>query len=108
MTKPTTTTPNGYLTTMPSSVTSLTPSPLSTVIPNPARPSLSTLRPSSGEPPHLLQSLVRGAREKRLRVKGPVRVPTNVLHIVTRKSPCGEGIFPHFLAFVAAPLQLFL
>ena len=37
--------------------------------------------------------LVRGATDKRLRVKGPVRMPTKVLHITTRKSPCGEGIF---------------
>lgn len=35
--------------------------------------------------------LVRGAKEKRLKVKGPVRMPTKVLHITTRKSPCGEG-----------------
>ncbi|MED6161946.1 40S ribosomal protein S20-2, partial [Stylosanthes scabra] len=35
--------------------------------------------------------LVRGAKDKRLRVKGPVRMPTKVLHITTRKSPCGEG-----------------
>ncbi|KAM7272449.1 hypothetical protein ACFE04_027112 [Oxalis oulophora] len=34
--------------------------------------------------------LVRGARDKRLRVKGPVRMPTKVLKITTRKSPCGE------------------
>lgn len=37
--------------------------------------------------------LVRGAKDKRLRVKGPVRMPTKVLNITTRKSPCGEGIF---------------
>lgn len=36
--------------------------------------------------------LVRGAKDKHLRVKGPVRMPTKVLHITTRKSPCGEGI----------------
>ncbi|CAN6460050.1 unnamed protein product [Victoria cruziana] len=36
--------------------------------------------------------LVRGAKDKRLKVKGPVRMPTKVLHITTRKSPCGEGI----------------
>lgn len=36
--------------------------------------------------------LVRGAKDKRLRVKGPVRMPTKVLKITTRKSPCGEGI----------------
>ncbi|GFP92198.1 40S ribosomal protein s20-2 [Phtheirospermum japonicum] len=35
--------------------------------------------------------LVRGAGEKTLRVKGPVRMPTKVLKITTRKSPCGEG-----------------
>ncbi|KZV41062.1 hypothetical protein F511_14038 [Dorcoceras hygrometricum] len=28
---------------------------------------------------------------KKLRVKGPVRFPTKVLNITTRKSPCGEG-----------------
>ncbi|KAL6293493.1 hypothetical protein ACE6H2_001635 [Prunus campanulata] len=37
--------------------------------------------------------LVRGAKNKRLQVKGPVRMPTKVLHITTRKSPCGEGMF---------------
>ncbi|KAF9598156.1 hypothetical protein IFM89_025713, partial [Coptis chinensis] len=42
--------------------------------------------------------LVRGAKEKLLRVKGPVRMPTKVLKITTRKSPCGEGTntFDHF------------
>ncbi|WCJ27259.1 40S ribosomal protein S20 [Euphorbia peplus] len=35
--------------------------------------------------------LVRGAKDKKLRVKGPVRIPTKVLLITTRKSPCGEG-----------------
>eukprot|EP01120_Amphizonella_sp_Union-15-10_P004651 TRINITY_DN152_c0_g3_i1.p1 TRINITY_DN152_c0_g3~~TRINITY_DN152_c0_g3_i1.p1 ORF type:complete len:127 (+),score=20.61 TRINITY_DN152_c0_g3_i1:108-488(+) len=36
--------------------------------------------------------LIRGARDQRiLRVKGPVRLPTKVLRITTRKSPCGEG-----------------
>ncbi|KAI4364977.1 hypothetical protein MLD38_021006 [Melastoma candidum] len=35
--------------------------------------------------------LVRGAKDKLLRVKGPVRRPTKVLHITTRKSPYGEG-----------------
>ncbi|BBG95791.1 Ribosomal protein S10p/S20e family protein [Prunus dulcis] len=35
--------------------------------------------------------LVRGAKDKRVRVKGPVRMPTKILHITTRKSPCGEG-----------------
>ncbi|KQK19982.1 40S ribosomal protein S20 [Brachypodium distachyon] len=35
--------------------------------------------------------LVKGAKDKQLRVKGPVRMPTKVLNITTRKSPCGEG-----------------
>ena len=35
--------------------------------------------------------LIKGAKDKRLRVKGPVRMPTKCLRITTRKSPCGEG-----------------
>merc|ERR1740125_57959 len=35
--------------------------------------------------------LINGAKDKRLKVKGPVRLPTKVLRITTRKSPCGEG-----------------
>ncbi|CAG8463467.1 127_t:CDS:2 [Racocetra persica] len=35
--------------------------------------------------------LIGRAKEKNLRVKGPVRLPTKVLRITTRKSPCGEG-----------------
>ena len=35
--------------------------------------------------------LIRGAKDKDLKVKGPVRMPTKVLRITTRKTPCGEG-----------------
>jgi small subunit ribosomal protein S20e len=35
--------------------------------------------------------LIKGAKDKRLKVKGPVRLPTKILKITTRKSPCGEG-----------------
>jgi len=35
--------------------------------------------------------LIKGAKDQRLKVKGPVRLPTRVLRITTRKSPCGEG-----------------
>ncbi len=35
--------------------------------------------------------LISGAKDKHLKVKGPVRLPTKVLHITTRKSPAGEG-----------------
>ncbi|XP_033269711.1 40S ribosomal protein S20-like [Orcinus orca] len=35
--------------------------------------------------------LSRGAKEKNLKVKGPVRMPTKTLRITTRKTPCGEG-----------------
>ena len=32
-----------------------------------------------------------GAVDKKLKVSGPVRMPTKKLRITTRKSPCGEG-----------------
>ncbi|KAF8339702.1 uncharacterized protein EI90DRAFT_2990308 [Cantharellus anzutake] len=35
--------------------------------------------------------LVNRAKDKELRVKGPIRLPTRVLRITTRKTPCGEG-----------------
>ncbi|MBZ3889704.1 40S ribosomal protein S20 [Sciurus carolinensis] len=35
--------------------------------------------------------LIRGAKEKNLKVKGPVRMLTKTLRITTRKTPCGEG-----------------
>ena len=35
--------------------------------------------------------LIIGAKEKNLKVKGPVRTPTKTLRITTRKTPCGEG-----------------
>eukprot|EP00803_Ostreobium_quekettii_P003746 evm.model.scf_156.12 EVM.evm.TU.scf_156.12 scf_156:101382-102942(-) len=35
--------------------------------------------------------LIKNAKEKDLKVKGPVRMPTKTLRITTRKSPCGEG-----------------
>jgi ribosomal protein uS10 len=41
--------------------------------------------------PAVCSDLVRGAKDKRLKVKGPVRLPTKTLRITTRKSPCGEG-----------------
>ncbi|ONI28065.1 hypothetical protein PRUPE_1G120500 [Prunus persica] len=37
--------------------------------------------------------MVHGAKDKRLRVKGPVRMLTKILHITTKKSTCGEGMF---------------
>ncbi|CAG5130551.1 unnamed protein product, partial [Candidula unifasciata] len=35
--------------------------------------------------------LIKGAKEKNLKVKGPVRMPTKILRITTRKTPCGES-----------------
>lgn len=35
--------------------------------------------------------LMKGAKEYSLKVFGPVRMPTKVLRITTRKTPCGEG-----------------
>ena len=37
------------------------------------------------------EDLIKGAKAKRLRHSGPVRLPTRFLRITTRKSPCGEG-----------------
>ena len=34
---------------------------------------------------------MKGAKEYSLKVFGPVRMPTKVLRITTRKTPCGEG-----------------
>jgi len=45
--------------------------------------------------PHNLEKvcseLVRRAKEKKLTVRGPVRLPTKTLRITLRKTPCGEG-----------------
>merc|ERR1712121_371759 len=38
--------------------------------------------------------LIKGAKDKQLKVKGPVRIPTKTLRITTRKTPCGEGSKP--------------
>ncbi len=35
--------------------------------------------------------LIKGAKDKDLKAKGPVRMPTRTLRITTRKTPCGEG-----------------
>jgi len=35
--------------------------------------------------------LIKGAKDKKLQVNGPVRLPTKTLRITTRKTPCGEG-----------------
>eukprot|EP00760_Papus_ankaliazontas_P038244 PhM_4_TR9010/c0_g2_i1/m.53069/K02969/RP-S20e, RPS20; small subunit ribosomal protein S20e len=37
------------------------------------------------------EELVHGAKERDLKVKGPIRMPTRTLKITTRKSPIGEG-----------------
>ena len=37
------------------------------------------------------KELIRRAKEKKLKVKGPVRLPTKVLKHHTRKTPNGEG-----------------
>ena len=37
------------------------------------------------------QDLIRGAKDKELKVKGPVRMPTKTLRITTRKTPCGNS-----------------
>ena len=41
--------------------------------------------------PPVCGDLIRRAKESELRVKGPIRMPTKILKITTRKTPCGEG-----------------
>ncbi|KAF3627733.1 40S ribosomal protein S20-1 [Capsicum annuum] len=51
-------------------------------------------------------NLVRGAKDKRLRVKEPFQIPTKVANI-TRKSPYQEGITdPNILAALTIPSPL--
>ncbi|EGF84165.1 hypothetical protein BATDEDRAFT_84897 [Batrachochytrium dendrobatidis JAM81] len=35
--------------------------------------------------------LIQRSKEKKLKVKGPVRMPTKILKVTTRKTPCGNG-----------------
>ena len=42
------------------------------------------LRPVSSE-------LLRNAKAEQLKTRGPVRLPTKILRVTTRKSPCGNG-----------------
>jgi len=37
------------------------------------------------------EDLINQAKKKKLRLKGPVRLPTKHLRLTVRKSPCGEG-----------------
>nr|ADD38360.1 40S ribosomal protein S20 [Lepeophtheirus salmonis] len=53
------------------------------------RITLTCLKVSSLE--KVCAELIRGAKEKDLKVNGPVRLPTKQLRITTRKTPCGEG-----------------
>jgi small subunit ribosomal protein S20e len=35
--------------------------------------------------------IINAAKDHEFKVKGPVRMPTRVLRVTVRKSPCGEG-----------------
>ncbi|KAA0186175.1 Ribosomal Protein Small subunit [Fasciolopsis buskii] len=51
-----------------------------------------TLTAASVKPLEVVSAdLIKRAKDQNLRVKGPVRMPTKVLRITTRKTPCGEG-----------------
>lgn len=56
-----------------------------------ALPARTLLLSSPTAPGAVCADLVKGAKDKNLKVKGPVRMPTKTLRITTRKSPCGEG-----------------
>jgi small subunit ribosomal protein S20e len=45
------------------------------------------------------QDLIKGAKDKELKVKGPVRMPTKILRITTRKTPCGEQTYQQLHPF---------
>uniref|UniRef100_A0A7N5JL54 Small ribosomal subunit protein uS10 n=1 Tax=Ailuropoda melanoleuca TaxID=9646 RepID=A0A7N5JL54_AILME len=49
---------------------------------------LASLKLKSSE--KVCADLIRGAKGKNLKVKGPVQMPTKALRITTRKTPCGE------------------
>merc|ERR1712080_51194 len=40
---------------------------------------------------NVCNALIKNAKEKDIRIRGPTRMPTKNLVITTRKSPCGEG-----------------
>uniref|UniRef100_A0A8D2DH59 Small ribosomal subunit protein uS10 n=1 Tax=Sciurus vulgaris TaxID=55149 RepID=A0A8D2DH59_SCIVU len=50
-----------------------------------------TLTSCNVKSPRKCADLIRGAKEKNLKGKGPVPMPTKTLRITTRKTPCGEG-----------------
>jgi len=37
------------------------------------------------------EELIKGAKKRKLKLHGPVRMPTKTLRLTTRKTPCGEG-----------------
>jgi len=39
----------------------------------------------------ICKDIIIKGKEKNLKIKGPVKIPTKILKITTRKSPCGEG-----------------
>jgi small subunit ribosomal protein S20e len=39
----------------------------------------------------ICNDIINKGKEKNLKIKGPVKIPTKILKITTRKSPCGEG-----------------
>ena len=42
-------------------------------------------------PPAVCADLIKGAKDKDLKVKGPVRMPTKILRHTVRKAPSGQG-----------------
>jgi len=39
----------------------------------------------------ICNEIINKGKDKNLKIKGPVKIPTRILKITTRKSPCGEG-----------------
>ncbi|ABW97982.1 rps20 (nucleomorph) [Hemiselmis andersenii] len=39
----------------------------------------------------ICNEILNKGKDKNLKIKGPIKIPTKILKITTRKSPCGEG-----------------
>mmetsp|Transcript_34727 Transcript_34727/g.68104 ORF Transcript_34727/g.68104 Transcript_34727/m.68104 type:complete len:115 (-) Transcript_34727:1364-1708(-) len=39
----------------------------------------------------ICNEIINKGKDKNLKIKGPIKIPTKILKITTRKSPCGEG-----------------
>ncbi|KAF3831200.1 hypothetical protein GH733_002438 [Mirounga leonina] len=58
------------------------------------------------EPEVVCADLIRGTKEKDLKVKGAVWMPTKTLRITTRKTPCAEDEGPQATHYMYSPSKI--